>query len=355
MAKSKGKGGRGDPQSHPPRGQSMTASERSALSRLANEEERRKKKKETKKIVHKVRQSMKDGGDSSSSSTGGDSSSDSGSDDSSSDSDAKKKKKTSHKRKKKAHKKKKKKASSSDCDEASSKGASKTKKKKLSKMGRLHQELQALKEEHSVKTTEREEFQKELKARFEKLEAHLVDGKAVLHTPEKAPLTKEDILEVIAEAGSRAHEKAEASRPSKGILAWFDEVASTPSSTADPPEPNPSKQVKAIVARLREWLDVVAKDPKKYVPLKSKNPTLDAKGNTLCGTIAKKVSSWFANPADLALLNELVKDFDLSTQASTPSTIIKALLVVLLSRKFDYNPEHLLVSKSDIMASVKRS
>ena len=40
---------------------------------------------------------------------------------------------------------------------------------------------------------------------------------------------------------------------------------------------------------------------------------------------------------------------------STPSTIIKALLVVLLSRKFDYNPEHLLVSKSDIMASVKRS
>ena len=82
MAKSKGKGGRGDPQSHPPRGQSMTASERSVLSRLANEEERRKKKKETKKIVHKVRQSMKDGGDSSSSSTGGDSSSDSGSDDS---------------------------------------------------------------------------------------------------------------------------------------------------------------------------------------------------------------------------------------------------------------------------------
>ena len=75
-------------------------------------------------------------------------------------------------------------------------------------MGRLHQKLQALKEEHSVSTTEREEFKKELKERFEKLEAHLVDGKTVLHTPEKAPLTKEDLLEVMAEAGSRAHEKA---------------------------------------------------------------------------------------------------------------------------------------------------
>ena len=56
---------------------------------------------------------------------------------------------------------------------------------------------------------------------------------------------------------------------------------------------------------------MVAKDPKKYVPLASKNPTLDAKGNTLCGIVAKKVSSWFVSPADLALLNELVKDFDL--------------------------------------------
>ena len=129
------------------------------------------------------------------------------------------------------------------------------------------------------------------------------------------------------------------------------------SHSASPPHthPYPSKRAKRIVGVLREWLDIVAHDPKKYVPFTSKNPTLDAKGNTLCGHIAKKVSSWFANPADLALLNELVKDFDLTTQASTPSTIIKALLVVLLSRKFDYNPEHLLVSKSDIMASMKRS
>ena len=61
------------------------------------------------------------------------------------------------------------------------------------------------------------------------------------------------------------------------------------------------------------------------------------------------------NPADLALLVELIKDFELSTQASTPATIIKALLVAMLSRKFDLNPEHLLVSKSDIMALMKRS
>ena len=82
--------------------------------------------------------------------------------------------------KKKDHSKKKK-ASSSDGDESSSKGASKSKKKKLSKMGRLHQELQALKEEVSVKTTEKEEFQKELRSKFEKREAHLVDDESVLY------------------------------------------------------------------------------------------------------------------------------------------------------------------------------
>ena len=354
MAKTKGKGGRGDPQAHPPRGQSMTASERDALARLAKEEERRKKKKETKRIVAKVQKGLQKRGGSSSSSTDDDSCSDSESDGSSSDSDAKKKKKASYKRKKKDQKKKKK-ASSSDCDETSSKGASRTKKKRLSKMGRLHQELQALKEEHSVLTTEREEFKKELQDRFQKLEAHLVDGKQVLHTPEKAHLTKEDLLEAIAEAGSKAHEKAEASRPSKGIVAWLEEVSSTPSSSADPPEPNPSKQAKQIVGVLREWLDIVAHDPKKYVPLTSKNPTLDAKGNTLCSHIAKKVSSWFATPADLALLTELVKDYVLPTQATTPATILKALLVALLSRKYDFNPEHLLVSKSDIIALMKRS
>ena len=58
MAKTEGKGGRGDPQAHPPRGQSMTASERDALARLAKEEERRKKKKETKRIVAKVEKGL---------------------------------------------------------------------------------------------------------------------------------------------------------------------------------------------------------------------------------------------------------------------------------------------------------
>ena len=58
-------------------------------------------------------------------------------------------------------------------------------------------------------------------------------------------------------------------------------------------------------------------------------------------------------PADLDLLTELVKDYGLQTQATTPVTIIKALLITLLSRGFDLNPEHLLVSKSDIMAMMK--
>ena len=82
---------------------------------------------------------------------------------------------------------------------------------------------------------------------------------------------------------------------------------------------------------------------------------MNPKGNTLCGHIAKKVSSWFANTADLALLISLVKDYGLSTQATTPATILKALLVALLSRGLDLNPEHLLVSRSDIVALMKQS
>ena len=104
-----------------------------------------------------------------------------------------------------------------------------------------------------------------------------------------------------------------------------------------------------------EWLGEVASNAKKYGSLASKNPPLNPKGSTLCGHIAKKVSSWFASPADPALLIELVKDYELSTQATTPVTILKALLVVLLSRGFDLNPEHLLVSRSDIMALMKQS
>ena len=187
-------------------GQSLTASERQALSRLAKEEDRRKKKKETKRIVAKVKRGLQ-GHSSSSSDTDDDSHSSSGSDVASSDDDAKKKKKVKSKRKKKETEKKKK-GSSSDGDDSSSKGTSKSKKKKLSKMGRLHQELQVLKEEVAVKNKEKEEFRNELRERFEKLEAHFIDGKSVLHTPDKAPLTKEDLTEAIAEAGVKAAEKA---------------------------------------------------------------------------------------------------------------------------------------------------
>ena len=63
----------------------------------------------------------------------------------------KKKRKNRKKKTKKKEQKGKQKASSSDGDESSSKGASKSKKKKLSKMSRLHQELQALKEEVAVR------------------------------------------------------------------------------------------------------------------------------------------------------------------------------------------------------------
>ena len=51
---------------------------------------------------------------------------------------------------------------------------------------------------------------------------------------------------------------------------------------------------------------------------------------------------------------ELVKDYKLSTQASNPTTILKAILVAMVAREFDPNPELLLVSKSDIMAIMKQ-
>ena len=130
---------------------------------------------------------------------------------------------------------------------------------------------------------EKELFKSELMGKFDKLEAHLVDDRKVLYTPDKAPLTKEELMEAIADAGSKAAEKAEASRPSKGIMAWLDEVSSTPDSATDPPEPTPSKQAKQIAGALREWLDIVQGDAKKYVPLDSKNPTLNQKGVSLCG------------------------------------------------------------------------
>ena len=76
---------------------------------------------------------------------------------------------------------------------------------------------------------------------------------------------------------------------------------------------------------LREWLEVVAGDTKKHIPLSTKHPSLNPRGNVLCANIAKKVSSWFQTPADLALLITLIKDFGKQTQASTPANIIKAV------------------------------
>ena len=137
-------------------------------------------------------------------------------------------------------------------------------------------------------------------------------------------------------------------------MAWIHEVSSTPDSATDPPEPTPSKQAKRIAGALREWLDIIKGDSKKYVSLEAKNPVVNQAGVSLCGHIAKKVSSWFTTPADLALLVELVKDYKLSTQASNPTTILKAILVAMVSREFDPNPELLLVSKSDIMTIMKQ-
>ena len=209
----KGKGGGQRTQAHPPpKGQTVTASEKQALARLAKLEDKRAKKKETKRIVKKVKKGLE--GDFSSSSSDDDSSSSSDSDASSSEPDKKKRK--SRKKTKKKKDKKKQKASSSDGDESSSKGASKSKKKKRSKMSRLHQELQAMKEEIAVQKKEKVELGKELLDKFAKLESKIVDGTSVLHTPDKGPLTKEDLMEAIADAGSIAAKKAEASRPPKG-------------------------------------------------------------------------------------------------------------------------------------------
>ena len=102
-----------------------------------------------------------------------------------------------------------------------------------------------------VQKTEKNELTKQLKEKFAKLESQLVEGKSVLFTPDKvAPLTREDLAEVLADAGSKASEKAEASRPKKGVMAWLDEVQlqSTPTSTTAPHPTTPSKQVLTIAA-----------------------------------------------------------------------------------------------------------
>ena len=353
MAKKYGKGGGPPPQTHHPKSSGMTAAERQTLKDLGEKAEKRAEKEKTRKLVNTINKEIRKAkGLSSSSETDSD---DPDSDDSDPDAGSKKKKKSQSKKRKK-EKQKKKKASSSDGDDSSSKGTSKSKKKKLSKLHRLHQELQGLKTEVDVQKTEKNELTKQLKEKFAKLESQLVEGKSVLFTPDKvAPLTREDLAEVLADAGSKASEKAEASRPKKGVMAWLDEVSlqSTPTSTTAPHPTTPSKQVLTIAAVLREWLQTTADDQHKYGSLEDKNPSLGPKGTTLCTNIAKKVSSWFQTPVDIGQLKTLVDDFKLRTEATTSGNMVKAILIALLARGFDYNPEQLLVSKADILAMTK--
>ena len=354
MAKKYGKSGGAPSQAHHPKGSVMTATERAALKDLTEQKEKRAEKEKTKKLVKVINKEIRKAqGQSSSSETDSDDPDSDDSDDSDEGTGSKKKKKSqSKKRKKEKHKKKK--ASSSDGDDSSSKGTSKSKKKKLSKLHRLHQELQGLKTEVDVQKTEKAELTQQLKDQFAKLQEQLVEGKSVLFTPDKvAPLTREDLEEVLADAGSKASEKAEARRPKRGIMSWLDEFQpqSTPAScTATPQATTPSKHVLKIAGVLREWLQKIADDQHKFGSLEDKNPSLGPKGTTLCTNISKKVSSWFQTPADMAQLKALVDDFKLRTEATTSGNVVKAILIALLARGFDFNPELLLVSKADILA-----
>ena len=346
-----GKGGGGQQtQAHPSRGLTLTAAEKRTLSQLAEKEELAAEKEREAKLIEAVTRSLykkkkKSKGGSSSSSTSDD-------DD---DADLKKKKRARSKKKKKD--KSKAKASSSDGEGSSSKGTSnsKSKKKKASKLSRLHQELKGVKEEAEVAKKDIEEFRKELFEKFDKLQSELVEGKSVLHTPDKArPITKDDLREVVAAAGQAATEKAEASRPRKGIMAWLDEQQqSTPSSATNPPSTTPSKQVTTITAVMRQWLDETAADKEKYTPLDDKNPTLNSTGATLCANVARKASSWYSTPEDIELLKKIVDDYKLQTQAASSSGLIKAILVALLARKYDFDPEKLYVTRSNLMAMTK--
>ena len=87
--------------------------------------------------------------------------------------------------------------------------------------------------------------------------------------------------------------------------------------------------------------------------LSAPNPTVAAKGLELCSSIAKKVSSWFKIPPDLALLQELKRDFELRTSASGVQGLLKAILVSLIARGLDFEPELLFVSKGDVLAMIK--
>ena len=358
----KGGGGRQTPAYQPSRGQTLTAVERNTLSRIAEKEayeaEMEKERQLLAKLEKRMRRKMQSKDQSSSSTASDDDDVDDDDDNpdhsDDDDDDLKKKKRGRPKQKKKD--KSKKKASSSDGEGSSSKGTSisKSKKKKASKLCRVHQELQGVKEEAEVAKKHNDELHKEILERFEKLQSTILDGKSVLHTPDKArPITKEDLQKVVAEAGKAATEKAEASRPRRGLLTWIEEHQSTPTSAAKPPSTTPSKQVTDITAALRKWLEEAAANKEKYTPLGDKNPTLDPTGITFCANIAKKVSSWYTTPEDINLLKKLIDDYNLLTQAASSSGLIKAILVALLSRKYNLDPEQLYVTKSDIMAMMK--
>jgi hypothetical protein len=357
----KGGGGRQMPAYQPSRGPTLTAIERSTLSQIAEkaayEAEMEKERQLLAKLEKRMRRKMKSKGQSSSSTASDDDDVDDDdnpdySDDD--DDDLTKKKRGRPKQKKKD--KSKKKASSSDGEGSSSKGTSisKSKKKKASKLCRVHQELKGVKEEAEVAKKHNDELHKEILERFEKLQSSILDGKSVLHTPDKArPITKEDLQEVVAEAGRAATEKAEASRPRRGLLTWIEEHQSTPTSATNPPSTTPSKQVTDITAVMRQWLDDTAADTEKYTPLGDKNPAMESTGATFCANIAKKVSSWYTTPEDINLLKKIIDDYNLLTQAASSSGLIKAILVALLSRRYNLDPEKLYVAKSDIMAMMK--
>ena len=82
---------------------------------------------------------------------------------------------------------------------------------------------------------------------------------------------------------------------------------------------------------------------------------MESTGATFCANIAKKVSSWYTTPEDnvINLLKKIIDDYNLLTQAASSSGLIKAILVALLSRKYNLDPEKLYVAKSDIMAMMK--
>ena len=106
------------------------------------------------------------------------------------------------------------------------------------------------------------------------------------------------------------------------------------------------------MAQMPDGLEVVRSDNKAPL-LSAPNPTVAAKGLELCSSIAKKVSSWFKIPPDLALLQELKRDFELRTSASGVQGLLKAILVSLIARGLDFEPELLFVSKGDVLAMIK--